>query len=268
MPCPRKHRIDNLKEGDLIKTLPPTGRFTINSYNNDLFCFVVAGSGIVPVYSLIKHLLNHLSRSKILIIFQNRNEQTAIFRKQLLLFIEGFPGTISLIELFSQPLSHHLHPKRLNNFLLEQLIQKHVQTLSVQFYICGPPLFMKMAEFTLKMLGYDATGIIKEIFVIDAPPAPQLMIDANPRNVTIHSKHNIYELKIKYPQNILQAALEQDVNLPFSCRGGRCSSCTVRLLSGKIKMSMNDVLTEKDLEAGLVLTCFGYAETDVVLQVE
>ena len=263
-----RYLTDQLTVGDLINTLLPAGRFIINNYEEELFCFIVAGSGINPAWSLIKHLLKNTSQQKILLIYQNRNEQTSIFRKELLLLWEGYRNRFSLIELFSQPADHHLLPQRLNNSLLEHLVKKYIQTTSVQFYLCGPSLFMKMAEFTLKTLQYNPLKIFKENFVIDTPPAPAFMIDSEPRNVTIYVKQNQYQLQVKYPQSILQAALQHQVHLLYSCRGGRCSTCTVRLLSGKIKMSINDVLTEKDIEAGLTLTCVGYAETDIVLQVE
>jgi ring-1,2-phenylacetyl-CoA epoxidase subunit PaaE len=263
-----RYLTDHLKEGDLINTLLPAGRFIINNYNEELYCFIIAGSGINPAFSLIKHLLNDTVKPKILLIYQNRNEQTSIFRQQLLLLQEGYKNRLTIIELFSQPANHHLQSKRLNNSLLEHLVSEQIQTTSVQFFLCGPPLFMKMAEFTLKTSGYAPSKIFKENFVIDTPPAPAFMIDTEPRNITIFLKNNQHQLQVKYPQSILQAALQREVHLPYSCRGGRCSTCTVRLLSGKIKMSINDVLTEKDIEAGLTLTCVGYAETDVVLQVE
>ena len=71
-----------------------------------------------------------------------------------------------------------------------------------------------------------------------------------------------------YPQNILQAAIAHSVELPYSCRGGRCSSCVAKCLEGKMHMSINEVLTEQELKAGFVLPCVGYAETDLVLEYE
>ncbi len=68
-----------------------------------------------------------------------------------------------------------------------------------------------------------------------------------------------------WPDTILRAAEHHHIVLPYSCRGGRCSTCTARCLSGKVKMSINEVLTEKELKEGWILTCVGYAETDVVL---
>jgi ring-1,2-phenylacetyl-CoA epoxidase subunit PaaE len=258
----------NIKPGDLITSLPPSGRFCIEDYDKELYCFVAAGSGIVPVYSLIKSLLSHSPSKKILLISQNRNEQSAIFRKQLRLLQQAFRDRFTVIELYSQPIEHSHQPTRMSNFLFEKLISRHVGTMSVQFYLCGPPLFMKMGEFALRTLGYDASQILKEIFVIDAAPAPTFMIDSEPRKVTIYAKTNSYDFQVNYPQNILQGALDRDIYLPYSCRSGRCSTCTLRLLSGKVKMSMNEILTEKDIAAGLILTCVGYAETDIELEVE
>jgi ring-1,2-phenylacetyl-CoA epoxidase subunit PaaE len=261
-----RYLTDNLKEGDLLQTLLPAGRFTINYYNEELFVFVAAGSGITPVFALIKDLLSHPIQGKILLIYQNRNEETSIFRKELLLLQEGYRGKFSIMEIFSQPINHELPARRLNNTLFEQVVKQNVSTSSIQFYVCGPALFMHMIEFTLKMLGYNNSVINKENFTINTPPPPAFMIDPDPRKVTVHHKHHQYEFEVKFPQNILQAALQHNVHLPYSCRGGRCSTCTVRLLSGKIKMTINDILTEEDLAEGLALTCVGYAETDVVIQ--
>jgi ring-1,2-phenylacetyl-CoA epoxidase subunit PaaE len=66
----------------------------------------------------------------------------------------------------------------------------------------------------------------------------------------------------------LQAALDQGIALPYSCKGGVCSTCVARCVAGRVRMSKNDVLMEDDLRAGLVLTCVGYAETDLELELE
>jgi len=87
-----------------------------------------------------------------------------------------------------------------------------------------------------------------------------------PRAVTVHYGNDTYKFSSTYPSNILQSALDNHIPLPYSCRAGRCSSCVARCKNGKVLMSVNDVLTDKDLQEGLVLTCVGYAETDVELQ--
>ena len=158
----------------------------------------------------------------------------------------------------------------LNNEFLEEIIKEkipnyHLSNGNCEFYLCGPLAFMRMAEFTLKLLGFSSDQIRKEHFVIDPPPHTPLLSDTSPKKIIIHYQQKKYEIKASYPNSILDAALQQGIHLPYSCKGGRCSTCAAYCIDGKIVMSMNEVLTEKDLEKGLVLTCVGFAATDAEL---
>jgi ring-1,2-phenylacetyl-CoA epoxidase subunit PaaE len=124
---------------------------------------------------------------------------------------------------------------------------------------------MRMAEFTLRLLGFSADQIRKEHFVIGAPPPAPLLTDTSPKQVTIHHNQQTHYIQVAYPASILDAALQQGIELPYSCKGGRCSTCAAYCINGKVVMSMNEVLTEKDLAKGLVLTCVGFAATDTEL---
>jgi ring-1,2-phenylacetyl-CoA epoxidase subunit PaaE len=150
---------------------------------------------------------------------------------------------------------------------LERLIEENVtKEKEKYFYLCGPVSFMRMAQFTLKWMGYDDEHIKKENFTIDFIPPPPLLIDSSPKEITIHFNKQIFRINASYPVSILQAALDRNIQLPYSCRSGRCASCIAKCVHGKIKMSNNEVLTDNDLKKGLVLTCVGYAETDVELE--
>jgi ring-1,2-phenylacetyl-CoA epoxidase subunit PaaE len=122
-----------------------------------------------------------------------------------------------------------------------------------------------MAQFTLKWMGFQDDLIKKENFTVDRVPPPPLMSDTSTKEIIIHYNKQTFKIRATYPQNILQAALNNDIQLPYSCRSGVCASCVAKCIKGKARMSRNEVLTEKDIEAGLVLTCVGYAETDVEL---
>lgn len=251
-----------LKVGDIVISLPPTGRFTIEKPEGDHAVFIAAGSGITPVFSLIKHLLYHFKETRVLLINQNHSEADSIFRMELLALKEKFPNTFSLKEIFSQPYDHTKPSQRLNNNLLERILLENVPTSLVKFYLCGPFSFMRMAQFTLKVMKYNQDLIRQENFFATAPPPP-FMVDKTPRKVTIQYHDKTYRLDVSYPQNILEVALKHHIPLPYSCRGGRCSTCTARCTSGSVKMTINDVLTPEDLRDGLILTCVSYPETDV-----
>lgn len=124
-------------------------------------------------------------------------------------------------------------------------------------------------RFTLDVAGEGAAdageGAAAPMYIYAhlLPPAPPVF-DATPKAVRVRGAVD-QAFTVKWPESILTAALRQGVPLPYSCRAGRCSSCVARCLKGSVRMTHNEVLTEKDLREGLVLTCVGYAETDVEL---
>lgn len=262
------------REGTIFNTIAPTGMFRIEADASlqRTFFFIAAGSGIVPVYSLLKKVLHFEPKSRVVLIYQNYNEDRIIFHSVLQQLEKQFGERLKRIDLLSNPLSHEYYPRRLNNALLEQLILKEAEFGSPEklkntfFYTCGPLLFMKMVEFTVRVMGFAGDQVRKENFTIEAIPVPRFVMESVPRAVTVHYGNDTYKFSSTYPSSILQSALDNHITLPYSCRAGRCSSCVARCKSGKVVMSVNDVLTDKDLHDGLVLTCVGYAETDVELQ--
>lgn len=257
-----------LKEGDKIKALSPAGRFTIEDRVFEEYFLIAAGSGITPIFSLLKEILFFKPKTNVTLLFQNNNEASSIYRAGILELRDQFDDRFRLIELFSHPLDPDYLPKRLNNYLLEKIIQQESVNEDVQMYICGPPSFMRMADFTLRVIGFKEEQIKKENFVVGFVPKAPLVTDTTPKNVFIKYKGQAYTLRVGYPHNILEVALENGLELPYSCRGGRCSACTARCIKGKVIMSINEVLTEKDLQSGLILTCVGYPATDAELVFE
>jgi ring-1,2-phenylacetyl-CoA epoxidase subunit PaaE len=258
---------DHIKEGDILKALPPAGRFTIDE-EYQLYFFIAAGSGITPIFSLIKEVLFKHLEKKIILIYQNNNERESIYRPQILSLKNQFPDCFNLIEFFSNPHEHIHFPHRINNISLEQLLLTQLFTTNVIFYLCGPLSFMRMADFTLKVMGFKDKQIRRENFVVDFIPKAPFINDTSVKEVVIHFNHQSYRLQVAYPHNILEVALKHNIQLPYSCRGGRCSTCAATCLKGRVKMSINEVLTEEDLDKGLVLTCVGYPETDVELAID
>lgn len=264
-----RYLLAKIRKGSVIKSLPPAGRFTIdtNPENQRTILFIAAGNGITPIFSLLKKVLNDEPRSMVVLIYQNRDEKNIIFRKQLQELRKRFETTFKQLDLLSHPKSGSIPSRRLNNMLLEEIVVAHpeMKKPGSLFYLCGPKPLMRMAEFTLKLLGFTDDQIRKENFTVDFVPAPTFTIDPSPKTVIIHKGNHAYTISVTYPKTILQAALDEGIELPYSCKGGRCSTCVAKCLSGSVKMSINEVLTEKDLEQGLILTCVGYAETDCEL---
>jgi ring-1,2-phenylacetyl-CoA epoxidase subunit PaaE len=125
-----------------------------------------------------------------------------------------------------------------------------------------------MAEFTLRLIGMTDDQIRKEHFVIDRTPPQPLLSDRSPKEITIHLMGRTHQFNVSFPSTILDAASQQGLELPYSCKAGRCGTCTAYCIHGKIIMGTNEVLTERDLAKGLVLLCVGYAATNAEIVVE
>lgn len=261
---------DHYKTGDTLETIEPSGKFVLGeAVAHKRYVFIAAGSGITPVFAIIKQLLHFYPHTTVLLINQCRDEANIIYALQLQQLRHQFGERFTVIQLFSNPASHEYFPQRLNNTLFEILIKqqaaKHpVNTL--QFYLCGPVVFMLMAQFTLKLMHFTDEQIHKEQFVITPPPPAPVMTDTASKQVTIHYRQAIYKMRVAYPASILDAALAQGITLPYSCRAGICSTCIATCTKGDVVMSTNEVLTERDIAANKILTCTGFAKTDIEIE--
>jgi ring-1,2-phenylacetyl-CoA epoxidase subunit PaaE len=258
---------DKLNIDNKLVALSPAGRFTISTNKNSSrqIFLIAAGSGIVPIFSLLKKILHDEPKTRVVLIYQNHHQEDIIFHQQLQEILKK-NKQFSLISLLSKPVKNE-NPEKLNIFLLEKLIAENfIEDKKQLFYLCGPSSFMRMVQFTLKWMGFADEQIKKENFTVDFIPLPPLIADTSPKKIIIHFQKKTFHIQSSYPKNILQAALDNNIQLPYSCRGGVCSTCIAKCKKGKVKMSNNEVLSEKDLQTGLVLTCVGYAETDLELE--
>jgi len=151
---------------------------------------------------------------------------------------------------------------------LEQLvISNNKLPIPNLFYTCGPEPFMRMVQFTLKVMGYHEEQLRKEHFVIEPVRKPAFTMPSTPFTVVLHYAQQTHQFTATWPDTILQAAQKNGITLPYSCNTGRCATCAAHCRKGSVTMSNNEVLTDTDLQVGLVLTCTGYAASDLELEV-
>ncbi len=255
----------HLKVGEMIKALPPGGRFTINNTTSDRDMFMIAaGSGITPVFSIIKNSLNTDPLNRIILIYSNRDEKSTIFYDQLVKLEKEFSSRFTCVFIFSEPENkNHKYKGHLSLELLQNLIEENLKSEKSKavFMICGPFDYMRNAEMIIIAMGFDKTQVHKENFVVIAEQeaintAPIQEPGEKIVSIDYHNEH--YKLNVPVGKPILKAALERGIYLPYSCQGGICGTCSAICTDGKIAMSINDVLTPKELEKGWILTCVGY----------
>jgi ferredoxin-NADP reductase len=263
--------VDEARPGDRLLTTGTGGLFTLpgNLSEYSQVFFFAAGSGITPVFSLLKTLLHAHASTRAVLVFSNPSPQKTIFYEELKQLEQQFPERFRPIFLFSD--SPNLRYARLYREHLLELVQEHDALPPAQslFYVCGPEAYMRMCIYTLQEHGVPPENIKRENFIIPNTKPPKAEPpDKNTYTITVRSQGSEYQFTSAYPDTILSAAKKQGITLPYSCEAGRCGNCAARCLQGNVWMSYNEVLTPRDLQSGLVLTCTGYpVEGDVELEV-
>ncbi len=262
---------DRVQIGTTLNALPPAGRFTPDASDGqprDIF-LLAAGSGITPLFSVLKYILTNEPKSRVTLLYASRRERSIIFNKQLGKWQKRYPKRLEIIHILSQSTDEWLGRRgRINNYRLENIVRKRLRFPAerARFFLCGPFELMRIAEITLLFMGFAPAQIRKENFVIDTvPPPPQ---KSEPRTILLNFHGKEHTLEVPAYTNILQAALNNGIPIPYSCQGGRCGTCAAICRAGEVRMSLNDVLTDRDISQGWVLTCTGYVESEgVVLKV-
>ncbi|WP_400193289.1 2Fe-2S iron-sulfur cluster-binding protein [Hymenobacter sp. B81] len=263
--------VDQVQAGDQLLTSGVGGLFTLPdelSTGRQLL-LLGAGSGITPLFSLLKTALHQHPTLPVLLLYSNRRPEDAIFRPTLLELARQFPARLRIEWLFST--NPYLSRAHLHKELLKDLVRQHAAAPpeATLAYLCGPLNYMRMGVYGLRELGVPADNLRRELFNTEAAPVPaSVPPDTRAHGVTLRRGGRQYHFTAQYPQTILQAARQQGIALPFSCEAGRCGNCVARCTQGQVWMSVNEVLTARDLARGLVLTCTGYpVEGDVKLAV-
>ncbi|MGJ7032944.1 flavin reductase family protein [Niabella hirudinis] len=254
-----RYLIYKAQTGDVLQTSGISGFFVlpVNAREKE-FCFLAAGSGITPCFSLIKTLLK-TTAVPVTLVYSNRSAAAVIFYEALLQLQKEYEDRLRIHFLFSN------HPdvlqKRLSHWVLTHFVEQYLpQPVRARtlFYICGPYDYMLMAGISLKSNGVVGKQIIKEDFY----PMPRLLKpkppDLDAHKVTIRIGRTMQELMVQYPDTITASGKKAGITLPYSCESGQCGSCVATCTSGKIWMAYNEVLTDDEIAKGRVLTCQGY----------
>jgi ring-1,2-phenylacetyl-CoA epoxidase subunit PaaE len=278
--------LDNVKVGQQYEVLPPLGNFTVQPAAKAARSLVLigAGSGITPLMSMLKAIVAEEPQSHVLLIYGNRNEDTVIFKKQLADLEASSRGRLQVEHVYSQPLrpgGMHQHTGRLNRTTILRILEQRHQFPAPQaeYYICGPEGLMAEAQAALELLNVPSSRVRRESFLAaaDAAEAGDAHGDslAGPndgpvteRTVTIQYEGSEYKLVVPAKTTILDAALDKDIDLPYSCQAGVCTACRGKCLSGKVHLDEREGLSDAELAKGYILTCVAHPLTaDVVIEI-
>lgn len=269
-----------LKKGDLLEVLPPTGRFftELDPAHKKQYLAFAAGSGITPILSIIKTTLATEPQSRFTLIYGNRNRASIIFKEQLEALKNRYIERFTLHHILSRektdaPLNHgRINAEKCSQ--LEKLI--HFAHMD-EIFLCGPEAMIFSVKNWLEEKGIEKKKIHFELFTTPATgsqrPDQQTQQSGIPpqasgkkSRVTVKLDGIAFDFDLGFEgQPILDAALQQGADLPFACKGGVCATCRAKLVEGKVEMDINYALEPEEMEQGFILTCQSHPRTDKVV---
>lgn len=271
---------DNIKPGHKIKVLEPMGNFT-TEYAKDkkrhLIMFA-GGSGITPMMSILKSTVTQEPDSICSLIYCNRDIDNIIFKNELDKWQTQYEGRVHVIHVLDNaPMNWQGYSGLLNKEMLEKLFERipNWGLEKTTYLMCGPEGMMKNVENLLNALSIPKENVFKESFVsgtIDKEKKEEskaATVSGNTAHeVTIRYDGQEYKFVVEPNRTILETALDQGIDLPYSCQSGLCTACRGRALSGKVKLDEEEGLSQSEKAEGYVLTCVGHPiSDDVVIEI-
>lgn len=265
---------DELKSGDELDVMTPTGRFGVAHAPDQARLHVgfAAGSGITPILSIVKGVLAREKQSRFFLFYGNRTTDSMLFLEELEELKDRFLERFSLFHVISGeeqdiPILHG----RLDGDKVRVLLRSLVPAAQVDHvFICGPTGMSEDIETTCRAIGIADEKIHVERFVSEfgGKPRPKKAVEpsAPPKamaSLIIDGKRR--EVPVAEGEAILDAALRAGMDLPFACKGGMCSTCRAKLVEGEAQMEVNYSLEPWELKAGFILTCQARPCTDKVV---
>jgi len=266
-----------IKEGDIFEVQQPRGKFTIELKpdRKRLHFLFAGGSGITPIMSILKSILYVETNSKVILVYTNRNENSVIFKEFLNDLEKKYSDRIKIIHIFSKPtdtngkltgrINKQIAMDIINSFPANEFDERH-------FYMCGPNGMMYEIQSALDELRVNKPFIHKESFNAKKSESDKIqmnipekkMEEAKLKTIKLKIYSEESEINVNPDETILEAALREGFDSPFSCQIGACATCRAKLISGQVNMIERDALTDEEIEEGYVLTCQAHPISDDV----
>ncbi len=258
---------EKLAVGNVIEVGTPEGKFTFEPKTDRQknYAAFVAGSGITPVFSILKSVLEEEPNSTFVLVYGNKSEKDTIFHNQLHDLQLQYVGRLFVQNVYSQSTADNALLGRIDhttvNFILKN---KHAEMEFSKFYLCGPEEMINLVSNTLKENNISDSDIKFELFSTSSNNKEATSgADGHTKiSILVDSEETTFEMSQK--QTLLEAALKQGLDVPYSCQGGICSSCICRITEGAAEMKKNQILNESEVAEGLTLACQAYPTTTTI----
>ena len=267
---------ENLAPGDEIEAMPPMGKFSMPLDPDAARHYVgfAAGSGITPVLSIVKTVLRREPKSRFTLVYANRQISSIMFREELEDLKNLYLGRFSVLHVLeSEAQEIDLFTGRIDAAKMTALFDRWIDPRSVDAaFICGPEPMMLTVAQSLRDHGMRDDQIRFELFASSQPGRAKARPvsktteagEGTQATVTLDGATRSFAMP-REGQTILDAAIANNLDAPYSCKAGVCSTCRCKVVEGEVEMAVNHALEDYEVRAGYVLSCQSYPLTDRVV---
>lgn len=260
-----------LRIGDTLDVMPPFGQFHVNLEPDAAKSYVAfaAGSGITPILSIIAATLAAESRSRFTLFYGNRRQTTTMFIDDLYALKNRYLDRLQLHFVFSQDEQEFpIAAGRLDSDKVQELMAAFCGGVSVdEAFICGPDSMISDVTRALLDLKLPGSAIHSERFgaprKTERPATREIAVDSATITVIMDGHQKSFAMGPD-DENIVDAAAEHGIDLPYSCKGGVCATCRCHVRDGSVAMATNYGLEPWEVEAGFALACQSRPVSDAV----
>lgn len=268
---------EELKVGDTLEAMKPMGNFHTPLKPEEARSYLgfAGGSGITPMISLIRTILDAEGSSTFTLVYGNRSTSAIMFREELEDLKNVYMGRLNIVHVLeSEAADVDLFSGRLDREKCDELFSRWIDVRSADFaFICGPEPMMLAVSESLKAHGMDESAIKFELFASAHPGRARKRTSEGEvaaraakcsATIILDGASRVVELA-KGEETVLDAALAASIDAPYACKAGVCSTCRARLLEGEVDMEANYALEDYEVERGYILTCQSHPRTDRVV---
>jgi ring-1,2-phenylacetyl-CoA epoxidase subunit PaaE len=262
---------DTLKPGATVRVAPPDGRFHVPLApgNAHHYLAFAAGSGITPVLSIIATTLAHEPASHFTLVYGNRASSSVMFREELQQLKDRYLDRLALIFVMSREQQDiELLHGRIDRAKCAELFRHWIDVSNVETaFICGPETMTRDVVDALADAGVDRAKIKTEYFGVasgSTSAAARVTAAGDRTQVTLAFEGAQRTFDMERGEPILDAALQQGIDVPYSCRSGVCGTCRATLTAGEVDIDVNYALEDYEIARGAILMCQSYPVTAAV----
>ena len=248
---------EKIKVGDMLEVMPPSGNFVIKGDNKHIVG-ICAGSGVTPILSMIKTELAKDSAAKFTLIYGNKTKDSSMFSDELAQLQADNSDRLKIHNAYSREGVAGAINGRLDKNTIQQLLNTFLPIKTADaYFICGPGELIDNVNELLLLNNINQKKINFERFTtVEKTDVADNDSDEIISNVRVCVDGEDFEFTLSNKgQTILDAAMEQGADVPFSCKGAVCCTCRAKVMEGSVTMDANYSLSEDEVAEGYVLGC-------------